>query len=189
MTELLLLGNIIYFWSRTLTAAKKNFHIVPYRLLSAADVWIFINLCLAIVISVPSINYFTHGTHITVAHAMGATIGINTMILLASLYYIAEQEKMESVSASFKKIRWGFWVTNGSLLIFWIGLMGAGIAKAMEKEKGLIFQELMLRLSPWFHVFAFSGIGLFAGILMLAYPLFKIFSFPSQRIENMKTIS
>lgn len=31
--------------------------------------------------SIPAINLFTHGTHITVAHAMGSTIGINTMIL------------------------------------------------------------------------------------------------------------
>ena len=82
MTELLIFGHIVLKWKTTLTNAQKNFHLLPYRLLSIADAWIFLNLGVAIAISVPQLNYYTHGTHITVAHAMGTTIGINTMLLL-----------------------------------------------------------------------------------------------------------
>ncbi|HRF16887.1 MAG TPA: cbb3-type cytochrome c oxidase subunit I, partial [Chitinophagaceae bacterium] len=54
MTELLILGYIIMKWRKTMTQARKNYHNIPYRLLSYADIWIFLNLSLAIVISVPS---------------------------------------------------------------------------------------------------------------------------------------
>ena len=91
MTELLILGYIIMQWRKTMSQARKNYHIIPYRLLSFADGWILLNLILAIIISVPAWNNYTHGTHITVAHAMGATIGINTMLLFASVYYIIQQ--------------------------------------------------------------------------------------------------
>jgi nitric oxide reductase subunit B len=171
MTELLILGSIIYNWRKTLSAAKKHFHIIPYRLLSAADIWIFLNLCLAIAISVPALNYYTHGTHITVAHAMGATIGINTMILLASLFYIGEQEFNLTISKHLLKIKTGFWIINISLLCFWASMIASGIVKVLETENGSVFQQIMLKLSPWFHVFAFSGIGIFAGILLAVIPL------------------
>jgi nitric oxide reductase subunit B len=171
MTELLILGNIIYNWRKSLNTAKKHFHIIPYRLISAADIWIFLNLTLAIIISVPGINYYTHGTHITVAHAMGATIGINTMLVLSSLYFIAEKEFMSLLTAHFKSIRLGFWIANISLLFFWIAMLGAGFAKAVEKEIDTPFQLIMEKLKPWFHAFTSSGLGVFIGLLLLALPL------------------
>jgi nitric oxide reductase subunit B len=41
-------------------------------------------MILAIIISLPALNLITPGTHVTVGHAMGTTIGINGMILLNS---------------------------------------------------------------------------------------------------------
>lgn len=71
--------------------SQKYRHRRPYRFLFASEIWVFINLLLALVISVPALNLFTHGTHVIVAHTMGATIGINTMILLASVFFVIEQ--------------------------------------------------------------------------------------------------
>jgi nitric oxide reductase subunit B len=176
MTELPIIGNIIYNWRKTLSDAKRNYHLLPYRFLSAADIWIFLNLCLAVLISVPAINQYTHGTHITVAHAMGATIGINTMLLFASLYFISEKSHPDIIHDKRSLTSAGFWITNFSLLLFWISLIGSGIIKAVEKESGLAFQQIMSKLSPWFHAFAGAGLFLFLGICMLAYPLFLSFS-------------
>jgi len=176
MTELLILGNILFSWRKTLRKAVVQFHQLPCRFLTAADVWIFLNLCLALAISVPSINYYTHGTHITVAHAMGTTIGINTMILFASLVYIAEESGMPGFVKMKKFVRAGFWTTNSMLLIFWVSLLGAGVVKAIEKDQSLPFQVILQKLSPWFHAFAFTGLGLLAGIVLIAWPLFLLFS-------------
>src|SRR6185369_4877587 len=167
MTELLILGNIIWKWRKSVSVARKSFHLFPYRFLSAADAWIFLNLILAIIISVPAVNRYTHGTHITVAHAMGATIGINTMILFASLFFIAEQN---SFFINFRIVKYGFWITNFSLLLFWISLIGSGIVKAVEKEKDTAFPFIMQKLSPWFHAFTGAGLGILVGILAVLYP-------------------
>lgn len=168
MTELLILGNIIWTWRKSLDVAKRNFYMISFRFLSVADFWIFLNLILAILISVPAINQYTHGTHITVAHAMGATIGINTMILFASLFFIAEKA---SFTINTNKVKYGFWITNISLFLFWFALIGSGIFKAIEKENGSAFQLIMQKLSPWFHLFTGAGLGIFIGILFISYPL------------------
>jgi nitric oxide reductase subunit B len=175
MTELLILGKIIWSWQKTLNEARKNYYIVPYRFLLAAEVWIFLNLILAIIISIPSINFYTHGTHITVAHAMGTTIGINSMILFASVFYILSAEDKNYISARVKKINLGYWITNISLFIFWASLLAAGIIKAVQTRPGntIEFGSLMKKLSTAFDAFAVSGDVLFIGIMILALPAIK----------------
>lgn len=172
MTELFILGRIIFLWQKSLSAAVKHISIISYRFLIAADIWIFLTLLLAIVMSVPGINVFTHGTHITVAHTMGATIGINSFLLLAIAFDVlkdscrsfAPHEKMISVALGF---------SNYSLLIFWLSLITAGIFKAkwqMSKSQ-VPFQEMMHQLQPFFIFFVVSGILLLIGMLVIIYPL------------------
>lgn len=185
MTELLILGNIILSWKKSLTQALKNYYSIPYRFLFAADVWIFLNLTLAIIISIPGVNYYTHGTHITVSHAMGSTIGINTMILLASFYYLTDREENKLITRNRKKITAGFWISNVSLLLFWLSLIGSGMLEAMEKSNHTPFAVLMIKASPWFHAFAGAGLGIFAGMVILAIPLLRF----SLKIENGNTVN
>jgi nitric oxide reductase subunit B len=59
MTELFILARIIFLWRKTVSGAQKHFHILSYRFLFAADVWIFLTLLLAIAMSVPGINVYT----------------------------------------------------------------------------------------------------------------------------------
>lgn len=167
MTELLILGNIIWNWRKTLSSAAKTFHLLPFRFFTASDVWIFINLVLAIAISVPFINRFTHGTHITVAHAMGTTIGINTFILFASVFYLIG---LQGGTTSLKYINAGFWILNISLLIFWISLIAAGVTKTVVLSNGGTFALAIQKMLPYFYSFFIAGIGILAGILLIAIP-------------------
>ncbi|HEX4877000.1 MAG TPA: cbb3-type cytochrome c oxidase subunit I [Chitinophagaceae bacterium] len=175
MTELLILGYIILKWKKTLGEAKKNYHIIPYRLLSFADAWILLNLALAIAISVPALNFYTHGTHITVAHAMGATIGINTMLLFASVAFITQSEKSFAFAKYKRPVSYGIWVTNISLLLFWISLLGSGLLKIASKLNKDAFVTLIEKSQPWFKLFAYSGIGILAGLLLLILTVIKVF--------------
>jgi nitric oxide reductase subunit B len=174
MTELLILGNIIWQWKKTITKAVRNYHSIPYRLLSFADFWIFLNLALAILISIPAINYYTHGTLVTVAHAMGSTIGINCMLLFASLVFILQQEHPLSFVPVRRWIDTGILVLNFSLLFFWISLIGSGLIAITGKLNNQSFYLMMEACKPWFRVFSFSGIGLAGGFLLLMIPLFKL---------------
>ena len=174
MTELFILGRIIWQWRSTVTTARKHYHHTAYRFLLAADIWILLTLILAIAMSVPAINVYTHGTHITVAHTMGATIGINSFLLLAIAFDILNDTCIPII----KNIKWlkrGFYVANISLFTFWVSLITAGILKAkwQMSDTKIPFSAMMLQLRPYFILFFFSGITMVAGFYIILYPLVK----------------
>ena len=176
MTELIILGKIIWNWKKSLTKALQDFHILAIRFIVASDVWILLNLTLAISLSIPAINIFTHGTHLTVAHAMGSTIGINTMILIAScLFIIPDITKHQFDRLQARIISIGFWVINIVLLFFWFALIFAGYFKGyLVIQDKLTYQEIMLQIRPYLAIVAFTGVVILAGILMIVLPALKL---------------
>ncbi len=185
MTELFIFGKIIWDWRSSLESWQKGRHCNAYRFLIAADIWVFINLGLALFISVPAFNLFTHGTHITVAHAMGSTIGINTMILLASVFYVIREELPETVhSECTKSLRFGYWTTNLSLAVFFVALILAGIGKGAFD--GASFQEMMLEIRPFLVLFTVSGVTLMIGIWIILWHGYRLLGqILSPRYETM----
>ena len=173
MTELYIFGKIIWDWRSSLDSWQKGRHCNAYRFLIAADIWVFVNLGLALFISVPAFNLFTHGTHITVAHAMGSTIGINTMILLASVFYVIREELPEEVHAGCsKQLRFGYWTANISLGVFFTALILAGIGKGFFD--GGTFQEMMTEIRPYLVVFTISGVTLMIGLWIILWHGFRL---------------
>jgi nitric oxide reductase subunit B len=172
MSEWILLFRIIYTWRKNVSKAQQHIWLFSFRFILTSDVWVFLNIILALLISIPAINVYTHGTHITVAHAMGSTIGINTMILLASCFFIAkESAKSETVRDSGKQEFWGWVILNVSLLFFWLILILAGVKKGVLTAQGISFEEIMIAINPYMKIFAFTGIGIFAGLCLLLGPL------------------
>jgi len=175
MTEWVILLQMIYTWRKSLPTTIVSGHPLALKFLAATDVWIFLNLLLAIVFSIPAINFFTHGTHITVAHSMGSTIGINTTILMASVVFVVSR-----IDPDFdeKKPRFllGFRIFNGSLLIFWLSLLAAGIQKShwMYFTKGTAFSSMQDSLHWCYCIFLIAGIGIFIGLYLVTIPLLKI---------------
>jgi len=174
MTELFILGRIIWQWKSSVSEARKLYHHTAYRFLMAADIWIFLTLILAIAMSIPAINVYTHGTHITVAHTMGATIGINSFLLLAIAFDILK-DSCVPMTKSIKWVNRGFYTTNVSLLIFWISLIIAGVLKARWQmgDGKMAFGTMMLQLRPYFIVFFVSGMSLITGFYFILFPLIK----------------
>jgi nitric oxide reductase subunit B len=169
MTELFVLGKILWDWRATLTSYQINRNCNAYRFLFASEIWVFVNLILALVISVPALNLITHGTHITVAHAMGTTIGINTMILLSSVFYVIRVEvPVEAHSECSGQVRFGYWMANVSLAVFFTSLLLAGLGKGLNDAGS--FQAMMLSIRPFLLMFVVSGITLMLGIwIVLLY--------------------
>ncbi|HRE68512.1 MAG TPA: cbb3-type cytochrome c oxidase subunit I [Cyclobacteriaceae bacterium] len=193
MTELFILGRIIYKWKSSVTAAQKNIHNLSYRFLVIADVWIFINLFLAILISIPAINVYTHGTHITVAHVMGTTIGINTMLLLAVAIDLLS-DTCRSLKPYYPQIIRASWLANISLFVFLASLFVAGVERSRWQMSAQAepFSQMMKGLAPYFIVFAIAGLMLFVSFSFIVFPLLKntlsCFIQPRQRsIVEFKT--
>ncbi|MFZ4057085.1 MAG: cbb3-type cytochrome c oxidase subunit I [Ferruginibacter sp.] len=174
MTEWLLFISIIQSFKIKLDETKKFSHLITYRFLIASEVWIFLNLLLALLMSIPAINRYTHGTHITVAHAMGTTIGINTMILLASFSYMLKLDTIKKLSNRFLYLT-GFWGTQISLLVFWVALIVAGLFKGlnMAKVPALSFAETMQSVYPALKVFMYSGFALMISLSIIVIYLLR----------------
>lgn len=174
MTELFLLGRIIWLWKSSLSTAKKHVHYRPYQFLLAADFWVFMTLGLAIAMSVPALNLYMHGTHVIVAHTMGATIGINSMLLLAFAYELTADTCL-TLQPFKRTIDRGFWLINISLTTFWLSLIVAGFMKSYWQfhQPHVPFGTMMLTLRPWFYGFFVSGVLLAAGLFSVIYPLVR----------------
>lgn len=174
MTELILFFRIIYLWKSSLSDAKKYFYHISYRFLIAADVWVFLTLVLAIAMSIPVINVYTHGTHVTVGHTMGATIGINSMLLFAFAFDIL-WKKENATKRTIQLFNRAYWLTNISLFIFWLALIAAGILKAKwhTSDNPIPFSSMMHNLRPYFIVFFIAGCFLFIGITTLVFLIFQ----------------
>jgi nitric oxide reductase subunit B len=124
--------------------------------------------------SVPAINLYTHGTHITVAHVMGTTIGINTMILLAVVTDVLD-DTCHSLIKFKRPITNGLIVVNVALLVFLSSLVAAGIRRSQWQmsDQSIPFGEMMQQLSPYFIIFSVAGMIMLIGFCMIIHPLFR----------------
>ena len=173
MTEWIIFIKIVYSWSKSLTKKDKQEYSMVYRFILASDFWVFVNLVMALLMSIPALNYFSHGTHITVAHSMGTTIGINTCVLFASVSFIVTKVNGKDMFNRSKKIV--FYLFNLSLLIFWVALIAMGVFKIIweannpDGQVGVMHAES----STYYAIFIVAGSLLFICIFLIAYPMIK----------------
>ena len=174
MTEWVILFSIIYDWKKSLSEETKIEFSIAYRLMILADFWVFLNLLLALLMSIPSINLFTHGTHITVAHSMGTTIGINTLILLSSIAYILEIEN-PFTKLSQSRIEIGIKIFNYSFLLFWIVLLILGVQKSYWTffTKAIPFGQFQDSMHWMYLLFTFFGTGILVGLYLVVLEFLK----------------
>ncbi|TYA52364.1 cbb3-type cytochrome c oxidase subunit I [Formosa maritima] len=174
MTEWIILGYMIYEWKKNLSQTKKESYPLTYKFLVTTDFWIFINLILALLFSIPAINFFTHGTHITVAHSMGTTIGINTTILLASLLFIISKISIFTKKQE-KIIKRGLWGFNITLFLFFTSLLIAGARRShwMYAGNDTSFSSMQDSLFWVYMVFFVFGMALTTSISIIGLPILK----------------
>jgi len=173
MTEWIIFFHMIYSWKKSLSKQEKEDFCMTYKFLLAADFWVFLNIILALLFSIPAINFFTHGTHITVAHSMGTTIGINTTILLASLFFVVSKIKNHAIP--FTKLKKTFYAYNGFLILFLAILIYAGAVRSnwMYFSQNIPFSEMQSALHNTYIGFFVFGLGLVVTLLIFAFKLLK----------------
>lgn len=173
MTELILFARIIWFWRESVSTMQKNYHNLSYKFIMSADIWVFVTLGVAICMSVPALNIYMHGTHVVVAHTMGATIGINSMLLFSFIFDRLNGSK--TIENNKKSIHLGYWIIQISLPIFFLSLLIAGFIKGfwqLEENRGA-YGSMILSLRPYFIVFAVSGTTIIIGFFMVILPAVK----------------
>ena len=173
MTEWVIFLRIIWTFRSTIESVRKHRNLISYRFLIAADVWVFLNLFMALLMSVPAINLYTHGTHITVAHAMGTTIGINSMILLGVMAFALNCNEFSLKQTQL--LSYSFWLLQFSLLFFWFSLIYAGIVKTMLQVSlpQVPHRYIMKQSVAIFKVFNYSGSIMLIGFTVVLFVFIK----------------
>lgn len=189
MSEWIFFVNILYNWKKSVKQMQIQYHYFPYRFVMMADFWVFINMFQAILMSIPALNLYTHGTHITVAHAMGTTIGINSMILLGVIFEFVPTKQLNF--KILKGLNIAFWAMQISLFIFWLSLVFAGIKKGIWQMtlNQSSFHSMMQSLQPTFIIFFIAGIFLVLSIGFITFCLVKAYYNDCKTLFNNKKSS
>lgn len=152
VAEGVLLAWILWSWTKPGGAE----HEVPRKFLRGAAFWMGVNLCLGALLSIPSLNAVTHGTHVTTAHAMGSMIGVHTLVLLAAGSMLLSAGRSA-----------GFWVLSVALPAFVACLLIAGTIKGVGMTRhGWSHFTATDRARPFLRGVALAGVALGLGFML-----------------------
>ena len=171
MTEWIFFLKIIWNWKQEIDITRNLNKVYSYKFIAATNIWVFLNMGQAILMSIPALNLYTHGTHITVAHAMGTTIGINSMIILASCFTFLQED--QPANPRTKRLNIAFWMLQLSLFVFWTTLNWAGLKKGIWQLAAdqSSFSEMMKSLQLQFQIIFIAGCGILVSLLILIHHL------------------
>jgi nitric oxide reductase subunit B len=90
---------------------------LPFMFIVASGVWNFVGGgVLGFFINLPLINYYEHGTYLTVAHAHAAMFGAFGFLALGMAVYVL-RIVTRSAAWSTRRLRWAFWLWNIGLAV------------------------------------------------------------------------
>jgi nitric oxide reductase subunit B len=131
-----------------------------------AGVWGFLH-------TLAPVNFYTHGTQITAAHAHMAFYGAYAMIVLTIISYA--MPKLRGIGeASSKKAQvlemWGFWLMTVAMVFITLFLTGAGILQIWlqrlpESGEALSFMETQDKLSIFYWAREATGVIFLIGLI------------------------
>ncbi len=105
---------------------------------------------------------------------MGTTIGINTLILLSSIAYILETEKILDKLSQIQ-INAGIKIFNYSFLLFWciLLLMGAKKSYWTYFRQDISFSQFQDSLHWIYILFTLFGLGILVGLYCIVFEFLK----------------
>lgn len=106
--------------------------------LGMAKWWTIFMLFTSIVISVPTFNTLIHGTQLVMGHAMGATVGIDTLVLLGTASWLVVELRGSAVLPRMDApvTKACIWLISGSLAVMVIWLSVAGFVHGSSRYYG-----------------------------------------------------
>jgi hypothetical protein len=91
MLEITILCRTVYELWRLVNTTDEQAFCAARGSFAASKYWTVFILLSSVLISIPPLNALIHGTYVVTGHAMGATIGIDTMILLGAVIWILSE--------------------------------------------------------------------------------------------------
>ncbi|MHC4841808.1 MAG: hypothetical protein ACYTDT_12800 [Planctomycetota bacterium] len=140
------------------------------RFLDWSKWWTFGLLPISLLISIPPLNTFIHGTHLVLGHGMGAELGIDTLVLLGTTAWLVSKH-VDSASASalngMKKRITAFSISV-FVLVGWLSV--SGLVHGLYRYEGNPSPEWIESSRP---LFVIAGAGLAVSLLSMIIPWFR----------------
>ena len=129
-----------------------------------AGIWGFIH-------TLPQINYYTHGSQVTVSHGHLAFFGAYALLNLTVFYYaIPKLKGIEYFDQTLGK--WGFWVSSSAMMLLGLVFGVAGVLQTyVERVMGLGYMTAQLQMQFWFKIAIGCGVVFLVGVLIMIYDL------------------
>ena len=136
--------------------------------------------------SIRSVNSLSHYTDWTTGHVHVGALGWVAMISVAAIYYMWPR-LVNRPLYSMKLVNWHFWVSTIGTVLYatsmWIAGIMQGLMWRQVKADGSLtytFVETMNALQPYYMVRALGGALFLAGMLLMAYNMYRTAAQPAQ---------
>jgi len=123
-----------------------------------AGVWGFLH-------TLPQINYYTHGSQVTVSHGHLAFFGAYALFNLTVFYYAMPKVRGIEVYDD-RRGKAGFWIMSIAMMLLglWFGVAGV-IQSYVERALGLGYMTAQSYMRLWMGAAFFTGLAFLAGVL------------------------
>lgn len=124
--------------------------------------------------TLPQINYYTHGSQVTVSHGHLAFFGAYALLNLTMFYYaIPKLKGIEKYNPSRGRI--GFWTMSTAMMLMGITFGIAGVVQSyVERVLGMGYMTAQSYMRLWMGVTLALGVIFFVGVLITVIDLFSI---------------
>jgi len=124
--------------------------------------------------TLPQINYYTHGSQITVSHGHLAFFGAYALLNLVVFYFAMPQLKGIEKFDDHLGV-WGFWTMVIAMVFMGVVFGVAGVLQTyIERIMDIGYSTAHITMMFWFKVVLFFGVIFLAGVLMTVYHLFTL---------------
>ncbi len=131
--------------------------------------------------TLPQVNYYTHGSQVTVSHGHLAFFGAYAMLNLMVFYY-AMPKLAGRIEHAEGRGKFGFWTMISAMFCLGLSFGIAGVLQAyLERVLGFGYMAAQEQMRLWFVVAFFCGLGFLVGLLVTVYDLF----FPKSVTETV----
>jgi nitric oxide reductase subunit B len=140
-----------------------------------AGVWGFMH-------TLPQINYYTHGSQVTVSHGHLAFFGAYALLNIMVFYYAMPKIKgIEVYDPSRGRV--AFWTMSTAMMLMGLSFGIAGVLQSyIERMLGMGYMAAQSYMQLWMRVTFFLGICFFIGVLIMVWDL--LFLRPAPNKEN-----
>lgn len=124
--------------------------------------------------TLPAINYYTHGSQITVSHGHLAFFGAYALLNITLFYFVLPKlKKIERYDERKGKI--GFWTMSVAMFLMGLSFAVAGIIQSyFERFLGFSYMETQLYMRLWMLIATIIGIFFLFGAIITIYDLFNL---------------